>query len=276
VDVSSLVVANAQASKLVDPRTCPFHDSSPPSQPTSVAGTTLGEARHDMPRSYAAPDRGRVVAAVPEHAVRPLPGSPAFAMQRGNRIHQRQGFLRVVPIRTGQTHCERHTARVADQMPLAPALGAIRGIRPGLVPAVDRTDGTTVHDCPRPINLVGAREPFQQRKMNQIPYARQLPIPQAPPARHPRSAPEFLREHVPGNAAAKDKDDARQARAIRHARAATLWPSWKNRQEGFDKIPQRIWKQRRGHTPFTLLRRRGSGFGGFVTCSKEMAHSGTL
>jgi hypothetical protein len=88
---------------------------------------------------------------------------------------------------------------------------------------------------------------------------------QAPPARHSRSAPEFLREHLPGNAAAKDEDDARQARVIRDAWSATLWPSWKNRQEGFDKIPQPIWKQRHRHTPFTLLRRRGSGSGGFGT-----------
>jgi hypothetical protein len=27
-----------------------------------------------------------------------------------------------------------------------------------------------------------------------------------------------------------------------------LWPSWKNRQERFDKIPQRARKQRGGHT----------------------------
>jgi hypothetical protein len=76
--------------------------------------------------------------------------------------------------------------------------------------------------------------------MDQIPNARPLPIAQAPPARHPRPAPEFLREHLPGNAAAKDEDDARQARAIRNAWSATSWPSWQNRKEGFDKIPQRI------------------------------------
>ena len=84
--------------------------------------------------------------------------------------------------------------------------------------------------------------------MNQIPHARALPITQAPPARHPRSALEFLREHLPGNAAAKDEDNAGEARAIRDARPPTMWPSWRNRQERFDKIPQRIWKQRGGHT----------------------------
>ena len=79
-------------------------------------------------------------------------------------------------------------------------------------------------------------------------HARLLPVAQAPPARHPRPAPEFLREHLPGNAAAKDEDNAGEARAIRDARPPTPWPSWRNRQERFDKIPQRIWKQRGGHT----------------------------
>jgi hypothetical protein len=59
-------------------------------------------------------------------------------------------------------------------MALAPALGPIGGIRTGLVTAVQRTDGTTVHDRPRPINLVAAREPIQQRKVDQIPHVRQL------------------------------------------------------------------------------------------------------
>ena len=191
---------------------------------------------------------GRVVAAIPEHTVRPLPRSPPFAMQRGNRIHQREGFLRVVPVRAGQANRERHAPPVANQMALAPALGPIGGIRTGLVTTVHRADGTTVHDRPRPINPVVAREPIQERKVDQIPHARLLPVAHATPARHPRPAPEFLREHLPGNTAAKDEDNAGEARAIRNARAPTPWPSWRNRQERFDKIPQRIWKQRGGHT----------------------------
>jgi hypothetical protein len=84
------------------------------------------------------------------------------------------------------------------------------------VTAERRADRPTVHDCPRPINLVVACEPVQQREVDQIPHAG--PIAQALPARHPRSAPEFLREHMPGNAAPEDEDDARQARAIRNSR----------------------------------------------------------
>jgi hypothetical protein len=33
-----------------------------------------------------------------------VPRSPALAVQRGNRIDQRQGFLRVVPVRAGQAN----------------------------------------------------------------------------------------------------------------------------------------------------------------------------
>jgi len=84
--------------------------------------------------------------------------------------------------------------------------------------------------------------------VDQLPHARLLPVAQATPARHPRPAPEFLREHLPGNAAAKDEDNAGEARAIRDARPPTLWASWGNWQERFDKIPQRIWKQRGGHS----------------------------
>jgi YD repeat-containing protein len=84
--------------------------------------------------------------------------------------------------------------------------------------------------------------------MDQIPHARLLPVAQATPARHPGPAPEFLREHLPGNAATKDEHNAGEARAIRNARPSPQRPPWWNGQERFDKNPQRIWKQRCGHT----------------------------
>src|SRR6478672_5639498 len=151
VDVGPFVIPHAQAAKLTEPGKCALHDPPPPAEATPVRGTAHGQPGHDVTSPETAPYGGRVVAAIPEHTVRPLPRSPPFAVQRGNRIHQRQGFLRVVPVRAGQAHRERHTPPVAYQMTLAPALGPIGGIRPGLVTAVHRADGTTVHDRPRPI-----------------------------------------------------------------------------------------------------------------------------
>jgi len=60
-----------------------------------------------------------------------------FAVQRGNGIDQRQGFVRVVPIRAGETYGERHASPVPNQMTLAPALGPIGRVRTSLVAAED-------------------------------------------------------------------------------------------------------------------------------------------
>jgi hypothetical protein len=75
-------------------------------------------------------DSRRIVAAVANHAIWPMPWPSTFTLQWRNRIDQRQHFLRVVPIRAGQAQRERHTTPVAHQMTLAPALGSIGGFGP--------------------------------------------------------------------------------------------------------------------------------------------------
>ena len=114
-----------------------------------MLGAAHGEQGHDVASSKATPNGSRIVAAIPEHTVWSLSRSAPCALQRGNRIDQRQGFLRVVPIRAGQANRERHALSVADQMALAPALGPIGGIRTRLFTAVHRAYGqlsTTARD----------------------------------------------------------------------------------------------------------------------------------
>ena len=105
----------------------------------------------------------------------------------------------------------------------------------------------------RPINLAIACKPIQQCKVDQVPDACLLPVAHPTPARHPRPTPEFLRQHLPGDAAAEDKQNAGETRAIRDARPSAFRSTWWSGKERFDKIPQRIWKQRRGHTPSRYL-----------------------
>src|SRR5947208_5845591 len=133
-------------------------------------------------------------------------------------------------------------------MTLAPALGPIGRVLASLVTAVHCADGTTVHHRSRPIDLIVSSEPIQQREVNEIPHTRSLPIAEAAPTRHSRPAPEFLREHVPGNAAPEDKQNAGETRAIGDARPPAFRPRRWSWQERFNKIPQRIGKQCRGHT----------------------------
>jgi hypothetical protein len=98
VNVGPFVIPDAQPAKLIEPRKRPFDHPPPPPEATAVFRAAPGKPGQDVTRPEAPPNRRRVVAAIPEHAVRPLPGAPACALQRGNRIYQGQGFLRVVPV----------------------------------------------------------------------------------------------------------------------------------------------------------------------------------
>jgi len=99
VYVGALVIPHAQPPKLTEPGKCALHDPPPPAQATPMLGTADGQQGHNVASPETAPNGGRVVAAIPDHTVRSLPRSPPFIMQRGNCIHQRQRFLRVVPVR---------------------------------------------------------------------------------------------------------------------------------------------------------------------------------
>jgi hypothetical protein len=122
VDVGPLVIPHAQAAKLTEPRKCALHDPPPPAQATPVRGATHGQQGHNVTSPETAPNGGCVVAAIPEHTVRALPRSSPFAVQRRNRIHQRQGFLRVVPVGAGQAHGERYARPSQIRWRLLPRL----------------------------------------------------------------------------------------------------------------------------------------------------------
>ena len=183
------------------------------------------------------------------HVVKPSTESD----QAQNRIDQRQCFLRVIPVGTGQPDGERHASRVANQMTLAPSLGAIRGIWTGLRTAVHRADRAAVNNRSGPIDVAFAGEPIQEREVHQIPDSFRLPVAQASPACHARTTAQFLRQHLPWYSAAQHEQDAGQAGAIRHTRPSAVRPRWWKRQKRFDKFPQRVGQQRGGHKP-TLRR----------------------
>jgi hypothetical protein len=86
VDVGALVVANAQAPELVKPGKGALHDPSPPAQATAMRGAPHGQQGHDVTTPETAPYGRSVVAAIPEHTVRPLAWSAPFAV-KGEESH---------------------------------------------------------------------------------------------------------------------------------------------------------------------------------------------
>ena len=129
VDVGPLVVPHAQAAKLVQPRKRSLDHPPPPPEATPVPRATPRYERANPTRAQTTPNRLRVVAAIPEYTVRSPARSTAFALKWGNRIHQGQCFLRVVPVRAGQANRERHAPPVADQIAL-PRLARSVGFGP--------------------------------------------------------------------------------------------------------------------------------------------------
>jgi hypothetical protein len=121
VDVGALVISNAQTTKLIEPSKCTLYDPPPPAQAAPARRTPHRQEGHDVTVPETLPNRSRVIATIAQHTVRPPPRAAPSAVQRGNRIHQRQGLLRVVPVRAGEPDGEGHSTPVADQMTLAPA-----------------------------------------------------------------------------------------------------------------------------------------------------------
>ena len=121
-------------------------------------------------------DSRRIVAAVANHAIWPMPWPSTFTLEWRNRIDQRQCFLRVIPVGTGQPDGERHALRVANQMTLAPSLGAICGTWTGLRTAAHRADRAAVNNRSGPIDVALAGELIQEREVHQIPESFRLPV----------------------------------------------------------------------------------------------------
>jgi hypothetical protein len=84
--------------------------------------------------------------------------------------------------------------------------------------------------------------------MQTPPYARSLPVTQAPPARHVTPAAEFLVQHLPGDARLQDKFDTCQGGAVRAAEWSST-PGFRRLrwQEGRDDFPQGVADQWRTH-----------------------------
>src|SRR5262249_19652420 len=104
----------------------------------------------------------RVVSPVSLNTFRPPAWTSRFAGNWWNRIHQRQQLSDVMPVATGQQDRQRDTVGICDQMMLAAALAAIRGIRTGFCPpstALSEALSTIARDqsiCSAPCNLASS------------------------------------------------------------------------------------------------------------------------
>jgi hypothetical protein len=226
MDVDPPVVADTQAAELVQPGECPLHHPTPLPQAAAVPRLAHSEDWENMTNSQRVADAPGIVGTIAEYAVWTTPGSPSFALQRRDRIDQRQGFLRIVPVGSGQADGKWHARPVADQMTLASALGPVSGIRPGLASTTHCPHRAAIDNGSRPIDLVVTREPIEQREVHQV------TVPVACQSRRRRQhvipdlQPSSRGNICQGMPLRRTKQNTSETRAIRDAWPSTLRSRW--------------------------------------------------
>jgi hypothetical protein len=91
---------------------------------------------------------------------------------------------------------------------------------------------------PRPVEPAGFAQAVEQCSVKPRPHPGYVPLPEAPPASHPRAAAHLLGKHLPRNSCLEHEQDARKSGAIVHPRATTLEFRRLLRQEWFDYGPK--------------------------------------
>ena len=79
--------------------------------------------------------------------------------------------------------------------------------------------------------------------MEPFPDAGLLPVTQAPPTGRAAPAAEFRGQHLPGNPALEDEDDAGQGGAVGDTGSSPLGFGWLLRQERLDGLPEVVGDQ---------------------------------
>jgi hypothetical protein len=87
--------------------------------------------------------------------------------------------------------------------------------------------------------------------MQPLPYTRFVPIVEPTPTRHARAASHLLRQHLPGDAALENKQDAGEGSAVVDTGSAAVGLGWLFGQQRLDHFPQFIGNEFLSHT-FTL------------------------
>jgi hypothetical protein len=101
VNVSPLLIAHTQPSKLIQPSEGALDNPTPSSQATTMFGIAFGKKRNDTSGTQASPDRRGVIATISGDAIWAVPRATAIPLQLRNGIDECKRLLRVVSIGAG-------------------------------------------------------------------------------------------------------------------------------------------------------------------------------
>ena len=164
-----------------------------------MLGAAHGQQGHDVASSKATPNGSRIVAAIPEHTVWSLSRSAPCALQRGNRIDQRQAScesFRFAPVRRTASGTPRPSQ---SRWRLLPRLARSVGFGPVWSPPYT----ARMEQCPRP---PGTNQSDRRARAN--PAAQSGSDPTPPPVASrasDASTSSPTRMRVPAGASARER-----------------------------------------------------------------------
>jgi hypothetical protein len=132
MDVGSPFVAYLQSPTAVDPRQCPLHNPSVPSQPLTGLDAAPSDARGYTPLPERLPAAGEVVALIGMELLRALAWSATGLADRLDSVHNLLQDLRVVDVGGRMHHRERDAPSVDHNMALRALFAFIRRVRASL------------------------------------------------------------------------------------------------------------------------------------------------
>ena len=183
--------------------------------------------RPDLPAVFVV-----VIAAVGVDLIRALAGPAAAAAHRRDGLDQGHELGDVVAVAAGQRHRQRDAVRFGDQVVLRAGPGTVDRARTGFGPPFSARTwelSITARDQSRaPAAFSSASSDSCSRC--QTPAS--LPVPQPPPARHPRPEAQLLRQELPRDARVQDKQDPGQDfPVIQPLAARMISPAGDHRQQ---------------------------------------------
>jgi len=98
MDVGTLLIADAQSARLVEPGEGSLHDPSPPTKTTAVFGVAHREQRDNATVAQTLPNCRRVITAIAQYVIRPMAWTSPRSLQGRDGINERDGLLRVVTV----------------------------------------------------------------------------------------------------------------------------------------------------------------------------------
>ncbi len=129
MDLGAPFIAHGEAAEAAQPGQSAFHHPAPAAQPLPGLDAAPGDARDDAALAARGPAEGVVVALVGVQLDGPLPGAPALATHRPDRVEQGSQLRAVVDVGRREPHRERDASGVDHQVALAARFAAIRRIR---------------------------------------------------------------------------------------------------------------------------------------------------